>query len=760
MKKFKLFALTALLAMGTNAFAVDAIDEGSRSVNGLTYSLQTVKDGDKDVHVATLIGVNTNATADEKSKIVIPKTVQGDKFEYTVTAIAANWAKASGFADVTKLVTEITIPNTIKTVAENAFAGLVDSEKKTGLTKLVWHANDAITSIPAAFADDSYLKDITIDGKKIASVAENAFKSATALEKIDLSGCPELATINEGAFVVSDVLKSVKLAGTKLTSISYFIAAAKSSATLEEVTLPAGLETIAAEFKNKVALKAIDLSGTKVKAIPDNAFEVDGTVKDEKGKVIDPVLETVKLNAETATIGESAFAGQKKLATIENLNNEKMTTIKESAFQNTALKTVDLSATALEAIATNTFADCSALEKVVLPKGITEIGQSAFTHCVKLSSLNLEDTKITTLEMLFTSSYTDESAPCDALKSLTLPETLTTVKRNALQMTGLTEITIPSSVTSWGKQVLQGCLNLKKFTWNDPDPSISLIGQDTFLGDDKLEEVYFITKNAVFGGISDSDFKGNDPARLKVYVNAETYAKLYADGWTPANTKYATLVGEAETEFAFNAKGKSADGYYYATYYNATCDTWFPEADFEVFSAIVKGSKIELVPATVDAGYYKVAQWDGVNYTTSTPKNAVAVVRSKSEKANVEYKYLTGAYESTMPSDNALQISDGTVVPSRLKFQYKLGVKDGQVKFWRITSGTLKADAVFIDSANPKAPEFLDIVIGDEATGIESVEAIETVEANDGAIYNLQGARVSGAKKGLYIQNGKKFIVK
>jgi len=656
-------------------------------------------------------------------------------------------------------ISSLTIPATVKSIGDDAFKNMYKAgDPATGLQTLVFNANDAITPIPAAFSGDKLLKSITITSATATTIATGAFSDATALETLDLSGCTKLATITD-AFAASTAFKTVKLAGTDLTAIND-VDFSNSKKTLEEVTLPAKITTVGTKFQNCVALKKIDLSGTNVKAIPDNAFQVDGSVKDEKGKVIDPVLDTVKLNAETTTIGKNAFAGQKALATIENLNNEKMATIDENAFQYTALKTVDLSATtALTAIATNTFADCSALEKVVLPKGITEIGQSAFTHCVKLSSLNLEDTKITTLEMLFTSSYSDESAPCDALKSLTLPETLTTVKRNALQMTGLTEITIPSSVTSWGKQVLQGCLNLKKFTWNDPDPSINMIGLDTFLGDDKLEEVYFITKNVVFGGISDSDFKGNDPARLKVYVNAESYAALYANGWTPANTKYATLVGEAETEFAFNAKGKSADGYYYATYYNATCDTWFPEADFEVFSAIVNGSKIELVPATVDAGYYKVAQWDGVNYTTSTPKNAVAVVRSKSEKANVEYKYL-GAYESTMPSDNALQISDGTVVPSRLKFQYKLGVKDGQVKFWRITSGTLKADAVFIDSALPKAPEFLDIVIGDEATGIESVEAIETVEANDGAIYNLQGARVSGAKKGLYIQNGKKFIVK
>ena len=43
-----------------------------------------------------------------------------------------------------------------------------------------------------------------------------------------------------------------------------------------------------------------------------------------------------------------------------------------------------------------------------------------------------------------------------------------------------------------------------------------------------------------------------------------------------------------------------------------------------------------------------------------------------------------------------------------------------------------------------------------ETTGIETVN----VENNNDAIYNLQGVRVNGTAKGLFIQNGKKYVVK
>ena len=638
-------------------------------------------------------------------------------------------------------VKALTVPATVTAVGANAF------DNMTALESVTWNSK---VNIPAsAFAGSTKIKTVKVDNADITTIGSGAFGS-TVIESIELIGA-KLKTIT-GAFAASTKLKKCLLAGSAIEDITVDPALTACAATLEEITFPATLKDgklPTVTFKGFKKITKIDLSGTKVVNIPDFEFQDC------------PELAEVALNAANVSVGESAFQGCAKLATITGMNNAKMTTIGQRAFKGTALTAVDLSAAAVGTIQRATFADCEKLETVKLNDKVVTIKAAAFDNCVKLSSLNLEDTKISTLEYIFTSAPDDEVKPCDALKSLKLPETLTTVDDYALQMIGIEEIEIPSSVTSWGWFVLQGCLNLKKFTWINIDPSINFIGFGTFLGDDKLEEVRFICQNMAWGGISDDDFEGNDPERLKVYVNAETYAALVAMGWTPANTKYATLVSEAETEFAFNEKGKAEDGYYYATYYNAIADTWFPADKFEVFSAVLEGSKIVLKEASVDKGYYKVAQWNGTYFhadmSGSNSREAVCIVRSKDLKANVEYKYL-GVYESTMPTDNALQITDGTVAPSRLKYQYKLGVKDGQVKFWRITSGTLKDGAVFIESTNPKAPEAIDIVIGNAATGIDAIENIE--EAQDGAIYNLQGVQVKKAQKGLYIQNGKKIIVK
>ena len=43
---------------------------------------------------------------------------------------------------------------------------------------------------------------------------------------------------------------------------------------------------------------------------------------------------------------------------------------------------------------------------------------------------------------------------------------------------------------------------------------------------------------------------------------------------------------------------------------------------------------------------------------------------------------------------------------------------------------------------------------------IMSIEGIEIEGANDGKIYNLKGQEVKNPQKGVYIQNGKIFIIK
>ncbi len=59
------------------------------------------------------------------------------------------------------------------------------------------------------------------------------------------------------------------------------------------------------------------------------------------------------------------------------------------------------------------------------------------------------------------------------------------------------------------------------------------------------------------------------------------------------------------------------------------------------------------------------------------------------------------------------------------------------------------------------APE-LEVIFVDEVddANLTGIENVKTAEQNNDAIYNLQGVRVNKAQKGIFIMNGKKFVVK
>ena len=86
----------------------------------------------------------------------------------------------------------------------------------------------------------------------------------------------------------------------------------------------------------------------------------------------------------------------------------------------------------------------------------------------------------------------------------------------------------------------------------------------------------------------------------------------------------------------------------------------------------------------------------------------------------------------------------------------KYGVTpDGMIK--KAGSGaSMKAFRAYFEGITQGAKLVFDGEIIGEATGIDTIENAELT----GELYDLQGRRVNNAQKGIYIQNGKKFVVK
>lgn len=99
----------------------------------------------------------------------------------------------------------------------------------------------------------------------------------------------------------------------------------------------------------------------------------------------------------------------------------------------------------------------------------------------------------------------------------------------------------------------------------------------------------------------------------------------------------------------------------------------------------------------------------------------------------------------------------GAAVPSYKdgKYNYILNKVDDIVGFFKANDQVVAKDRAYLQST--ESASRMNISFADDATGISEMLIINDQK---GAIYNLSGQRVAAPAKGLYITNGKKFVVK
>jgi hypothetical protein len=99
----------------------------------------------------------------------------------------------------------------------------------------------------------------------------------------------------------------------------------------------------------------------------------------------------------------------------------------------------------------------------------------------------------------------------------------------------------------------------------------------------------------------------------------------------------------------------------------------------------------------------------------------------------------------------------GAQVPSEQggKYNYILNKVDNIVGFFKANDQVVAKDRAYLQST--ESASRMNISFADDATGISEMLIINDQK---GAIYNLSGQRVAAPAKGLYITNGKKFVVK
>lgn len=405
------------------------------------------------------------------------------------------------------------------------------------------------------------------------------------------------------------------------------------------------------------------------------------------------------------------------------------------------------------AIDDDTFSDCTNLTSITIPTSVTSIGASAFWYCTNLTSIDIPSSVTTignyafkgsgltsvTIPATVTSLGENAFADCSSLASVRFADGITLTEIPQATFSGcssLTSVNIPTSMTKIGTAAFQMCSSLTSFTI---PASVTQIGNSVFYGSTGMMHVYCYANPAgLTWGTANYDFKGSN--KTICHVKGGTDWSSFASNVRV--TFQDDLVGTAPLK----ANEGDTPGEYWATYYNSGMGAQKVGGSAEVYTAKLGASSVELTQV-----------FDGVI-------NSAAAVILKSTSPTVPL--ITSGSSSSDPSysDNELNgFGFDTPVTSGTTYYTLSRGSDGTgpVGFYQFSGSTLAAQKAFfaVTSSSPVRAYYGFGEDGGE-TGIADMPA-ET-ELSGEAWYDLSGRRLEGkpAEKGIYVKNGRKYLVK
>ena len=179
-------------------------------------------------------------------------------------------------------------------------------------------------------------------------------------------------------------------------------------------------------------------------------------------------IKKVVLPSGITTIGSYAFSNCYSLETV-NLPGS-LTTLNEFAFCNcfVLLLAKDALPASVKTIGQYAFSDCYGITEFDIPQGVTIIDDYAFAYCTNLAKINLPSS----VKVIGNGAF----IACPALTAIDLPEGLQAIRSVAFQGSGLTEFTIPGTVTEIAYQAFYDTANLKEVTFEGDAPTIQRMG--------------------------------------------------------------------------------------------------------------------------------------------------------------------------------------------------------------------------------------------------------------------------------------------
>ena len=174
----------------------------------------------------------------------------------------------------------------------------------------------------------------------------------------------------------------------------------------------------------------------------------------------------------------------------------------------------------------------------------------------------------------------------------------------------------------------------------------------------------------------------------------------------------------------------------YATYASNYALDYSNVEGLAAYTASVSGNKVTFAPA----GKVPAGAKSGVLIKAAEGTYNVPVIASADDIAN-DFVRGTGAAVASEAGG---------------KYNYILNKVGGVVGFYAAAGNMVATNRAYLQTKKNEARISLDL----DDEGTTAIEAVKTATAENGVFYNLAGQRVAQPTKGLYIVNGKKYIVK
>ena len=425
----------------------------SNMLDTISTDTVTLVVGDKSVIAApgeepgTALVVYDDSYASFSGILTIPQTILIEGESYTVVGI-----DDMAFMGCAKL-TSVTFPSTLKTIGEGVFYGC------SRLTSVELPAQ-TVSIGNEAFGDCPLLATLSL-GEGLKSIGRSAFENCIALTGVSMPA--DMESIGALAFKGCTKLASAAL-GSSLTLLGD--SAFYGCSALQSVELPVTVSSVGTRtFAGCSALNAVGLGN--VSAIGEAAFNGCSA------------LTEIAIPNGVETLGNYAFYGCSALATVtlgtQERSSSSLKTIGDYAFAETAVKSVVLP-DGVSTLGNYAFNKCASLATVSLGNSLTAIGEYAFSDCEKLESVTFGSALETIGERAFFKVK---------ISSLVLPATVRTIGDWAFYNNPLTTITFNDGLQSIGSRAFYG---VSVQTLNIPN-SVTELGSYAFSGCKSLETV-------------------------------------------------------------------------------------------------------------------------------------------------------------------------------------------------------------------------------------------------------------------------------